>query len=104
MRGWVFALCHQLRVTLPPLALALAPAPLLLLVLLPLLLHAAIVTAAATAIAMMAGLLEPRMGSSPDDAGDLLISVSADRDASWKCRRGGRASRAAFLRPASSKL
>jgi hypothetical protein len=73
MRGWVLPLCHQVSVTLPPLALALAlalvfaPAPVLVL---ELLLHAAIVTAAAIAIAMMAGFLEPRIRlSSPDDAG-----------------------------------
>jgi hypothetical protein len=57
-------------------ALEVAPPLLLALVVLLLLLHAAIVIAAATA--MMAGFLEPRMGSSPDDAGGLKISGYAD--------------------------
>src|SRR5437016_2605498 len=54
--GWVLPLCHQLRVILvPALALEVDPAPLPLVpLLLVLLLHAAIVTAAATAIAMTA--------------------------------------------------
>jgi hypothetical protein len=59
-------------------ALEVAPPLLLALVVLLLLLHAAIVIAAATAIAMKAGFLEPRMGSSPDDAGGLKISGYAD--------------------------
>jgi hypothetical protein len=72
-RGWVLPLFHQVRVTLAVLAGELALVVELVVELaagLPLLLHAAIVTAAATAMTAMAGFLEPRMRlSSPDDAG-----------------------------------
>jgi hypothetical protein len=61
-RGWVLPLFHQVRVTLvvpleDELALVLELLELLLL------LHAAIVSAVATAVATMAGFLEPRMRS-----------------------------------------
>jgi hypothetical protein len=70
-RGWVLPLFHQVRVTLAVLAGELALVVELAAGLPPLLLlQAAIVTAAAIAITVMAGFLEPRMRlSSPDDAG-----------------------------------
>src|SRR5436305_15313566 len=81
LSGSEVALFHQLRVTLPP-ALELAdevePAevPLVLL-----LLHAAIVAAAAaTAMATMTGFGERRMRlSSPDDAGISAVTAKKDR-------------------------
>jgi hypothetical protein len=77
-RGWVLPLFHQVRVTFAVLAGELALVVDLVVELaagLPaLLLHAAIVTAAATAMTAMAGFLEPRMRlSSPDDAGIFLL-------------------------------
>jgi hypothetical protein len=105
MRGWVLPLCHQVSVILAPALGVEPPPPLLLLVLVvPLLLHAAIPSAAATATAMMAGFLEPRMGSSPDDAGGLLIAGTADGAGLLYAESSGRASRTTSGRVASETL